>query len=179
MRLHLILFFILLAGTAYCQTLSQKDQELVEQINNYMDAISNDSSLQKIVIDSVLLIDKFDSSKAYYKVNVYLKDKEIVRMILIPFNGVSFAYYTTSNSAIDCFITEQGPKCIIESYANSSRMGSCGMLNIENRVYYHKGEVLTTKISEQPFACYHNKIQLEWLYNNYLIAYNEALKSLE
>lgn len=174
MRLLLISLWVCCSAWAWGQ-----QPDTIDQIDRYVESVRQDTTLQKVTLDSVPLTEIDLSTVKNYKVELYLKDGEVVRLVILPTYPNLMASYAMGGSVVDHYIDKGQLVYTLERYGNNSRMGSCGTLSIENHVYYHNGEHYNSFTIEKPFACYYDKIELDWLLTNFKKAYELALKKVK
>lgn len=168
-KLFILISFILWSGMAFGQE-KVVDSLEIKRIESTVNTTLSDSTLQKITIDSITLSNYFGKEQLY-NIKVYLKDKEIVRVSIaeVPFR---ITVKSEPNGLRDFFI--KGSLIYInEKYTNCSRMGSCGCIDIENKLYYKEDTLLGTNTND---FCYSSSIATDWLYNTFKEVYAIAQK---
>lgn len=171
-KFFILTFFTFFLGTAFGQE-KVIDSLEIKRIESAVNTTLSDSTLQKITIDNVTLSNQFDNQQLY-SLDVYLKDKEIVRVSIAKL-PLKITVKSVRNEIIDFFI--KGTLVYInEKYTNCSRMGSCGCIDIENKLYYKQGTLLGTITSD---SCYGSLVATDWLYNTFKEFYAIAQKHID
>lgn len=181
----IFLFAILLPGIIFGQSTFESKQENVydslpiENIQSLVDSIRLDRNLEILSIDSVSFSSKFPEDTVLFNVDIHQKGNEIVRISLSSCGTQISAPYGIGHSRIHYFLDKNQLIFVEEKYTDRSRMGSCGTLSIENRLYYQEGSLLKAFIIESPFTCYSSPIKTDWLFENFKVARNLGLKKLK
>ncbi|MFZ6053072.1 hypothetical protein [Halocola ammonii] len=151
-------------GGAASQKAVATDSLETKKIEQLVETIRQEKTLEQVRIDSVELTDKFSNAKELYKADVYLTEGEIVRIYLSP--RVEFVAVLNSfgQSSIDYFLKDQKLIYIHELYADNSRPGSCGWIEMRNELYFNDGELVETRANDN---CYQSKIEVDWLLHNF------------
>ncbi len=167
MRTYLFIFAILLSGFAFSQKenfISEQGKVIdsleVKNIENLVDSLRIDTTLIKISIDSISLPTKFSNEQNLFEADIYYKSNEIVRITLSQ-SGINFAFqYSVGGSIVDYFLKNNKLIFVDEKYTDNSRTGSCGAIEMNNKIYYNEGELIQTRTNG---GCYEPRIKLEWL----------------
>lgn len=169
-KLLVLISFILLSGMVFGQE-NVVDSLEIRRIDSLVNIIMSDSTISKTAISGIKLsIEDLDN------IDVYLKGNEVVRISLFSSFPVAPTNYRRGSSTINYFINNGNLFFIREQYLDNSRTGSCGTLNIVNKLYY-KGDILLETIKEEtPFRCYGTPIATNWLYNTFKEIYVIAKK---
>ena len=61
---------------------------------------------------------------------------------------------------VDYFLKNNKLIFVDEKYTDNSRTGSCGAIEMNNKIYYNEGELIQTRTNG---GCYEPRIKLEWL----------------
>jgi hypothetical protein len=147
----------------------------IKNIESLVDSIRLEKTLQKISIDSISLPGKFYDEQEFYKVDIYYRGNEIARITLSPF-GINFAFqYSVGGSIIDYFLENKKLIFAEEKYTDNSRTGSCGAIEMHNKLYYNEGELIQTRTNG---GCYETRIKLEWLYRNFEKVYQISMNRM-
>jgi hypothetical protein len=185
-KTNILLFAILFPGFAIGQNNLGSEQGDtydpldIENIQSTVDSIRLEKNLEILSIDSVSCSSKFSKDTVIYNVDFHMRGNEIVRISLSPC-GIQIlpAHYSIGGSEINYFLDTNELIFVEEKYIDRSRMGSCGTLSIENRLYYRKDILLKSSIKESPFACYNSPIETDWLVENFEITYDLGIKRIK
>ncbi len=182
MRIYSFIFAVLFSEFTFGQNESfVSEQEMVidsleiNNIENIVDSIRLDTTLQKISIHSISLSSKYSDEQELHEVDVYFKGNEIIRISLSP-SGLNLAFqYSVGGSIVDYFLKNNKLIFADEKYTDNSRTGSCGAIEVQNNFYYNKDELIQTITNA---TCYEPRIKLEWLYGNFEKAYQISIEKI-
>jgi hypothetical protein len=156
----MFIFIIVYAPVSFGQPGQKFNTDLGSLIDKKVMLIRSDSSLKKIVLKRSDIdpgFQKASSKRNEQEYYLYMDHGKIIRLewslSIFDFNifGNGTSYYFDDDRLI----------LVIESYYNQSRMGSCGGLEIENRLYYSNNKLVKKTVTEKPFACYKNDINVK------------------
>lgn len=170
-KLYILISFILLSGMAFGQE-KMVDSLEIKRIDSLVNATLSGSTFQRIKIDSITLLNQF-AKQQLYSIDVYLKDKEIVGVSISEVPVKFTLNCGVCNGFTEFFINKGTLININENYSNCSRMGSCGCLDIENKLYYKEDKLLGTVTND---LCYRMPVATDWLYNTFMEIYAIAQK---
>ena len=182
MRIYSFIFAILLSEFTFGQNhIFVSEQEMVidsleiNNIENIVDSIRLDKTLQKISIDSISLSSKFSNEQKFHEVDIYYKGNEIVRIILSQSDFNLAFQYSVGGSSVDYFLENSKLIFADEKYTDNSRTGSCGAIEMQNNFYYDENELIQTRTNGE---CYQPHIKLEWLYANFERVYQISIEKI-
>ena len=183
MRTYLFIFPILFSGFAFGQEVALvskqgkvTDSLEIKSIANSVDSIRLDNTLQIISLDSILLSSKYSKQLECHKLDIYCRGSEILR-ITISESGINLAFeYSVGGSIVDYFLEKNKLIFADEKYTDNSRTGSCGAIEMQNKLYFSNNELIQTRTIG---GCYEPRIKLEWLYGNFEKAYQISIDKMQ
>jgi len=123
----------------------------MESIDRLVHIIQSDSLLEKVAYKNIKPSDKRELNEID-SIVVFYKNAEIVK--IKPYKSDLIQ----KNDTIEFYLNNNKLIYIFETHFNNSRPGSCGMISIEDKLYYKKNKLIGSKSIEKPFLCYDEKI---------------------
>lgn len=157
-NIYLLLISIVLKTIPFVGVFSQTSQDLklsIAKIEKSVRSIKTDSSLKTTVLHfrdiPSSTIKNFKTYRGPFNQLAAFYSNDSLRRLKIKtysINSIETNYFFNNGQLI--FIEEK--------YHNNSRMGSCGDIDIENRLYYNLEKLIKVETVETPFTCYKEQI---------------------
>jgi hypothetical protein len=148
----LVLFPVL---GAFSQT-TKNSNISINKINKIVKSISEDTNLRATVLNRSNIpnsaIEKFKTHRGSIQQVIAFYSNDTLKQLKIKTGTL----YSTET---DYYFENRQVIFIIEKYHNNSRMGSCGDLDIENRLYYSSQKLIRVETIEIPFKCYNEEVE--------------------
>lgn len=173
-----LMFIILISGFIFGQNeilVSEQgkfiDSLEIKDIDNIVDSIQLEKALQKTLVDSISFPSKFDDTKEFYKIYIYMIKNKIARISLRPRAPYLANNYSISSSSIDYFLDNNKLIFLNETFTDNSKTGLCGKIEKKNSFYYFEDNLIEKATNTCYNTCCDSFIKVDWLISHFEKAY--------